>query len=94
MEKEKIGNMKWYVLRVMGGKERKISDLIEKEVEIQKIRDFVNQVVTPTEKVYQIRNGKKISKERNFFPGYVLIEANLEGEIPHLLRRIPGVLGF
>ena len=94
MEKEKIGNMKWYVLRVMGGKERKISDLIEKEVEIQKISDFVNQVVTQTEKVYQIRNGKKISKERNFFPGYVLIEANLEGEIPHLLRRIPGVLGF
>ena len=86
--------MKWYVLRVMGGKERKISDLIEKEVEIQKISDFVNQVVTQTEKVYQIRNGKKISKERNFFPGYVLIEANLEGEIPHLLRRIPGVLGF
>ena len=94
MEKEKIGNMKWYVLRVMGGKERKISDLIEKEIEIQKIRDYVNQVVTPTEKVYQIRNGKKISKERNFFPGYVLIEANLDGEIPHLLRKIPGVLGF
>ena len=48
----------------------------------------------PTEKVYQIRNGKKISKERNFFPGYVLVEAALVGEVPHFLRNMPGVLGF
>jgi transcriptional antiterminator NusG len=48
----------------------------------------------PTEKVYQIRNGKKISKERNYFPGYVLIEAALVGEIPHILRNIPNVIGF
>jgi transcriptional antiterminator NusG len=44
--------------------------------------------------VYQIRNGKKISKERNFFPGYVLIEAALVGEIPHILKNVPNVIGF
>jgi transcriptional antiterminator NusG len=56
--------------------------------------DYVTQVLIPTEKVYQIRNGKKISKERNYFPGYVLIEAALVGEIPHILRNIPNVIGF
>jgi transcriptional antiterminator NusG len=54
----------------------------------------VAQVLIPTEKVYQIRNGKKISKERNFFPGYVLIEANLVGEIPHMLKNLTNVIGF
>ena len=48
----------------------------------------------PTEKVYQIRNGKKVSKERSFFPGYILVEANLVGEIPHLLENITNVIGF
>jgi transcriptional antiterminator NusG len=48
----------------------------------------------PTEKVYQIRNGKKISKERNYFPGYIMIEAFMIGEIPHILKNIPSVIGF
>jgi transcriptional antiterminator NusG len=51
-------------------------------------------VLIPTEKVYQVRSGKKISKERNYFPGYILIEAILTGEIPHIIKNIPGVLGF
>jgi transcriptional antiterminator NusG len=58
------------------------------------LKDYVSQILIPTEKVYQIRKGKKISKERNFFPGYLLIEAVLTGEIPHVLRNVPGVLGF
>jgi transcription termination/antitermination protein NusG len=85
---------KWYVLRAVGGKEKKVKELIENEIGLLKMQDFVSQVLIPTEKVYQIRNGKKISKERNYFPGYVLIEANLVGEIPHILRNIPNVLGF
>ena len=84
----------WYVLRVMGGKERKTAEAIEKEIEINGMSKFVSKVLVPTEKVYQIRNGKKVSKDRNFFPGYVLIEADLVGEVPHTLRRVPGVLGF
>ena len=85
---------KWYVLRAVGGKEKKVKELIENEIGLLKMQDYVSQVLIPTEKVYQIRNGKKISKERNYFPGYVLIEANLVGEIPHILRNIPNVLGF
>jgi transcriptional antiterminator NusG len=58
------------------------------------LQEYVSQVLIPTEKVYQIRNGKKISKERSYFPGYVLIEASLVGEIPHILRNITNVIGF
>jgi len=85
---------KWYVLRAVGGKEKKVKEFIESEIARLNLQDYVSQVLIPTEKVYQIRSGKKISKERNFFPGYVLIEAVLVGEIPHILRNIPNVIGF
>jgi transcriptional antiterminator NusG len=85
---------KWYVLRAIGGKEKKVKEYIENEIANGDLHGFVEQVLIPTEKVYQIRNGKKISKERNFFPGYVLIEASLVGEVAHTLRNIPNVIGF
>lgn len=85
---------KWYVLRVVGGKEKKVKEYIENEIAGLGLQEYVTQVLIPQEKVYQIRNGKKISKERNFFPGYILVEAILVGEIPHILRNIPNVAGF
>ena len=85
---------KWYVLRAIGGKEKKVKEYIDSEVARLKLEEYVSQVLIPTEKVYQIRAGKKISKERTFFPGYILIEAILTGEIPHLLRNVPNVIGF
>jgi transcriptional antiterminator NusG len=85
---------KWYVLRAIGGKEKKAKEYIESEVARLGLQDYVSQVLIPTEKVYQIRNGKKISKERNYYPGYVLVEAALVGEVPHILRDIPNVIGF
>lgn len=89
-----VNDKHWYVLRVMGGKEKKTVSFIEKEIDRLNMRDHVSKILVPTEKVYQIRNGKKISKERNFFPGYVLVEANLVGEVPHALKNITNVLGF
>ena len=85
---------KWYVLRAIGGKEKKVKEYIDNEIANGDLKGFVDQVLIPTEKVYQIRNGKKISKERNFFPGYVLIEAALVGEVTHTLRNFPNVIGF
>lgn len=85
---------KWYVLRAIGGKEKKVKEYLENEIAKGDLQGFVTQVLIPTEKVYQIRNGKKISKERNFYPGYVLIEATLAGEVAHILRNIPNVIGF
>ena len=85
---------KWYVLRTIGGKEKKVKEYIESEIANAGLQEYVSQVLIPTEKVYQIRNGKKVSKERNFFPGYLLLEAALVGEIPHMLKNITNVIGF
>ena len=85
---------KWYVLRAIGGKEKKVKEYIENEIANGDLQGFVTQVLIPTEKVYQIRNGKKVSKERSFYPGYVIIEASLVGEVAHILKNIPNVIGF
>lgn len=85
---------KWYVVKAISGKEKKVKELIESEINHQKLTDFVTQVLIPTEKVYQVRKGKKISKERSYLPGYVLIEAILVGEVAHVIKNVPGVLGF
>jgi transcription termination/antitermination factor NusG len=84
----------WYVLRAAGGREKKAKEYIENEVKRLKLGDFVSQVLIPTEKIYQVKNGKKVSKERVYFPGYVLVEAALVGEVEHVLRNIPNVSGF
>lgn len=85
---------KWYVVRAVSGQEKKVKDYIEMEIKRNGLQDYVAQLLIPTEKVYQIRNGKKVSKERNFFPGYVLIEAALEGEVPHIIKSVTNVIGF
>ena len=85
---------RWFVVRAISGKEKKIKQAIEAEIKRMKLGKFVSQVLIPTEKVFQIRAGKKVSKERNFFPGYILVEALLSGEVPHTIRNVPGVLGF
>lgn len=85
---------KWYVVRAISGKEMKVKEFIESEIAAFNLQNQVSQVLIPKEKVYQIRNGKKISKERSFFPGYILVEANLEGEVVHVIKSITGVIGF
>lgn len=87
-------NLKWYVVRVVGGKEKKAKEYIEKEIKRLGLQDKVTQVLIPTEKVYQVKNGKKVSAERIFFPGYVLIEAALTGEIQYIIRNVTHVSGF
>jgi transcriptional antiterminator NusG len=90
---EKSGR-RWYVVRAISGKEKKVKEYLENEINRLNLQEYITQILIPTEKVYQIRKGKKISKERNYFPGYVLIEAELTGEIPHIIKNIPDVLGF
>jgi transcription termination/antitermination protein NusG len=85
---------KWYVVRAVSGSEKKVKQYIDNEINRLGLEEFVSQVLIPMEKVYQVRKGKKISAERNYFPGYVLIEAALTGEVPHIIKSVPGVLGF
>lgn len=85
---------KWYVLRAIGGKEKKVKEYLEAEIRTLHLEDYISEVLIPTEKIYQVRAGKKITKERVSYPGYVLVQAAFVGEIPHILRNIPNVLGF
>jgi transcriptional antiterminator NusG len=64
------------------------------EISRQKLSDYVGQILIPTEKVFQIRNGKKINKEKTYLPGYVLVEAALIGEVQHVIKGITNVIGF
>ena len=88
------GNKKWYVLRAISGKEGKVKEYIDAYVKHRGLTDKVSQVLIPTEKVVQVRNGKRIVKERTYLPGYVLVEAELVGDIAYTLRNTPNVLGF
>ena len=65
---------KWYVLRVVSGKERKVKEYLDKEISRGGWGEIVKQVFLPVEKVYKVQNGKKVMRERNYYPGYVMIE--------------------
>jgi len=91
---ENNSDKKWYVVRAVSGQENKIKTYIENEISRLGLGDFVEQVLVPTEKVVQIRNGKKINKEKVYFPGYIMIKANLSGEVPHIIKSITNVIGF
>ncbi|MCQ2192602.1 MAG: transcription termination/antitermination protein NusG [Paludibacteraceae bacterium] len=86
--------LKWYVLRAISGKENKVKEYLDAEIKKGHFGKAVSQVMVPTEKVYQQRNGKKVVKERNFLPGYVLVEALLTGDVAYRLVSAPNVLGF
>ncbi len=85
---------KWYVVRAVSGQENKIKSYIESEIARMGLQDYVEQILVPTEKVIQIRNGKKIQKDKVYFPGYIMVQANLSGEIPHIIKSITNVIGF
>ena len=72
----------------------KVKEYLEADLKNSDLGEYVSQVLIPTEKVYQVRNGKKIVKERSYLPGYVLVEAALVGEVAHHLRNTPNVIGF
>jgi len=89
-----INIKKWYVVRAVSGQENKVKSYIETEIARLDMADYLSQVLVPTEKIVNVKDGKKITKERIYFPGYIMIEANLTGELPHIIKSISGVIGF
>ena len=88
-------NYKWYVLKAISGKENKVKEYIEGALVTSTLfKEYISQVLIPTEKVVALRGNKRVVKERNMLPGYVLVECNLTDECYPLLRNIPNVLGF
>lgn len=90
-----MGDFKWYVVRAVSGKERKVKEHLEKEIAINNLGEYIPQVLIPSEKVMEMRNGKKRVRERNFFPGYIMISADLQkGNVYDTITSIPNVIGF
>lgn len=84
----------WYVLRAVSGKEAKVKEILDAQIKNTDLGQHVSQVLIPTQKVYTTRNGKKVLKERNLYPGYVFIEASLTGEVIFELRNTTNVIDF
>ena len=88
---------KWYVLRVVSGKERKVKEYLDKEVSRSGWSDVVKQVFLPVEKLYKVQNGKKVMRERNYYPGYVMIEVvdgKLSDDIRDAVKNTTNVIHF
>jgi transcriptional antiterminator NusG len=87
---------KWYVLRVVSGKERKVKEYLDKEIS-RGWSDVVKQVFLPVEKVYKVQNGKKVMRERNYYPGYVMIEiaeGRLSDDLRDIIKNTSNVIHF
>ena len=91
---DKNSLFKWYVVRAVSGQENKIKTYIENEITRIGMDSFIEQILVPSEKVVQIRKGKKVTKDKTYFPGYIMIKANLTGEVPHIIKSVTNVIGF
>ena len=89
-----VKEMHWYALKAISGKEQKVKEYIELDMKNHHFEQYVPQVLIPTKRVEQVVREKRVVKEVNMLPGYVLVEAQLVGEIAHMLRNTPNVLGF
>jgi len=85
---------KWYVIHALTGQEEKVKTTIENKIQDGVLKDKVFQVLIPTEQVSEVKDGKKRISLRKFFPGYVLVEMDLDDNIWYIIRGIPGVTGF
>lgn len=90
-----MSEINWYVVRAVSGQEKKIKSYIENEAIRRKLSDLVPTILIPSEKITEVRNGKKRVREKSFFPGYILVNADLNnGEVLHMIKSMPGVIGF
>jgi len=85
---------KWYVVKAMSGQERKVKSNVEARIQVEELGDFVGRVLIPTENVSEVKGGKKKISTRLFFPGYILVEMDLNERTYHFIRQTNGVLGF
>ena len=93
-EKPRNPNMKWYIIHSYSGFERKVKESLESRVRAFGLEDKIGKVLIPTESVTEVRNGKKYNVERMFYPGYVLVEMDMDDNVWHVVKATPRVTGF
>src|SRR3990172_4865315 len=89
-----VPKKRWYALRTYSGHENKVKAHLENEIKLANLDDRISSVMVPSEKIVEMKEGKKKSKTKTFFPGYILIEAVLDKETKHLILNTPGVISF
>jgi len=87
-------NMKWYIIHTYSGFEKKVRESLQSRVEAFGLKDKIGRVVIPTETVTTVRGGKKYTSEQMFYPGYVLVEMDLNDDVWHVVKATPRVTGF
>jgi transcription termination/antitermination protein NusG len=87
-------NMKWYIIHTYSGFERKVKESLESRIQAFGLQEKIGKVMIPTEPVTEIRGGKKITTERAFLPGYVLVEMDMDDNVWHVVKSTPRVTGF
>ena len=86
---------KWYVVRTFSGHENKVKQLLEAELEDrEELRAKILEILVPTEKVFEVKDGKKKSKTKNFFPGYILVQAEMDNQVKEFISNTQSVMGF
>jgi len=87
--------LKWYVVRTFSGHENKVKNLLEAEMrDSEKLQAKIQSILVPMEKVFEVKDGKKKSKTKNFFPGYILVQADLDNQVKEFILNTPSVMGF
>jgi len=89
-----VSEKKWYALRVYSGKEARVKAHIENEVKLQDIEKKIGNIIIPSENIIEMKDGKKRVKNRTFFPGYMIIEMELDNQTMHVISNAPGVVSF
>ncbi|MGB0281251.1 MAG: transcription termination/antitermination protein NusG [Neptuniibacter sp.] len=85
---------RWYVVHAYSGYEKRVMNTLKERIELHQMQDLFGEVLVPTEEVVEIREGKKRKSERKFYPGYVLVNMDMNDESWHLVKNTPHVLGF
>ncbi len=87
-------NVKWYAVRIISGHEKKVKAYLDNEIKLEGLGTKIKNVILPLEKVYEVKNGKKRVKTKNFLPGYIIIEANLDEQIRGFISKSPSILNM
>jgi transcriptional antiterminator NusG len=85
---------RWYIVHAYSNFEKKVAESIRDQAKQRNLEDHFEQIMVPTEKVTEVRRGRKVDSERKFFPGYVLVKMDLTDEVFHLIKNTPKVTGF
>lgn len=84
----------WYTLRTFSGHEKKVKQYMEREIERLGLEDKIQEIMIPTETVFEMRRGKKRTREKRMYPGYIFLNMVLDNELQHMITGLPSVIGF